>query len=128
MKKILFIDRDEDIRHFLSRCCETLSENKNLNIRIVASVQEAEGVLSKETFDGIVIDAVTPGANKILPFIKQVRNKKHNFPIIALVGFVDMILDDQLKKSLGDEQVTIVDKIQALHPENIAKLFELWSV
>ena len=120
----MFIDRDEDIRHYLSHS-ENLLENKDFKIQVAASVQEAEGILSKEAFDGIVIDAITPGANKILPFIKRVRNKKHDLPITALVGFVDMILDDQLKKSLRDERVTIVDKIQALHPGNIAKLFEL---
>ncbi len=122
MKNILFIDHDEDIRHYLSHS-EDLAQDKSLNIRIAASVQEAEEILGREMFDGIVIDAVTPGANKILPFIKRIRNAKNELPITALVGFVDMILDEQLKQSLKDEQVTVVDKIQAFRPENIIELF-----
>ena len=114
MKSILFIDHDEDIRHYLSHS-EDIAQDKGLHIRIASSVQEAEDLLGKEMFDGIVIDAVTPGANKIFPFIKRVRNLRNELPITALVGFVDMILD---------ERVTVVDKIQALRPENIMELFK----
>ena len=123
MKNFLFIDRDEDIRHYLCHY-EGLAEDKDLNVRVVASVQEAEEVFKQELFDGIVIDAITPGANKILPFIKYVRSEKNNLPITALVGFIDMILDDQLKQSLKDERVAIVDKIEALRPDNIMMLFK----
>lgn len=123
MKSILFIDHDEDIRHYLSHS-EDIAQDKGLNIRIASSVQEAEDLFGKEMFDGIVIDAVTPGANKIFPFIKRVRNLRSELPITALVGFVDMILDEQLKQNLKDERVTIVDKIQALRPENIMELFK----
>lgn len=118
----MFIDRDEDIRHYLSHS-EDLSRDKDLNVWIVASVQEAEEILGRDVFDGIIIDAVTPGANKILPFIKHVRSQSEALPITALVGFVDMILDDPLKQSLRNERVTIIDKIQALRPENIPMLF-----
>jgi DNA-binding NtrC family response regulator len=124
MKKFLFIDWDEDVRHYLSHS-EDLLQDKELNVRIAASAQEAEEILDREVFDGIIIDAVTPGANKILPFIKRVRRQREALPITALVGFVDMILDDQLKQSLRSERVTIKDKIQALRPENIPLLFKL---
>lgn len=123
MRNYLFIDRDEDIRHYLSHS-EDLLQGKDLKVRIAASVQEAEDILAREVFDGIIIDAVTPGANKILPFIKRVRSQREALPITALVGFVDMILDDQLKQALRGERVAIIDKIQALRPENISMLFK----
>lgn len=123
MRNILFIDRDEDIRHYLSHS-EDLAQDKGLNIRIAASIQEAEEMLRREMFEAVVIDAITPGANKILPFIKRIRAVKNELPITALVGFVDMILDEQLKQSLRGERVTVVDKIQALRPENIIELFK----
>ena len=83
----MFIDRDEDIRHYLSHS-EDLLQGKDLKVRIAASVQEAEDILAREVFDGIIIDAVTPGANKILPFIKRVRSQREALPITALVGYV----------------------------------------
>ncbi len=124
MRNFLFVDRDEDIRHYVSHC-EDLGQDKDLNIQVAASIQEAEGYLSREAFDGMIIDAITPGVNKILPFIRRLRNEENKLPITALVGFVDMILDEQLKQSLKDERVRIVDKIQALKPDNIQRLFNL---
>ena len=52
MRNFLFVDRDEDIRHYVSHC-EDLGQDKDLNIQVAASIQEAEGYLSREAFDGI---------------------------------------------------------------------------
>ena len=127
MKKILFIDQDEEIRDYLRDYVDSyagVAQNEEFNIRISATLVEAERLFDSEQFDGIVIDAIRPSQNKILPFIQKIRSKRPGFPIVAMVGFLDIVIDEKLKQSLTSESVKIVDKLKALQNDNIAALFK----
>ena len=125
MKNILFIDSDEsirdDVRDYIERNGDA-AQIQNLRVQILASFADAEKIFDGEKVDGIIIDAIRPSSNNILPFIQKTRIKKSDLPIIALVGFIDMIVDEKLKRDLKNEQVQIVDKLEAL--ANITNLLQ----
>ena len=123
MKIVLFIEKDKDI-------CDFISEYIQLNIaeyyhaRIASNLEEADEILRRETFDGVVLDALEPSAYTILDFVRKARHRDYRLPILALVGYHDMILNPALKENLQKSRVSIADKVNALKEENIFKLFE----
>lgn len=81
MPKILIVDDDDAIRQMLT----VLLEEETISVSGCAGGQEALKILEKERFSSIVVDIFLPDFNGI-DFIKTIRNKHINTPIIIITG------------------------------------------
>ena len=123
MKIILFIERDKDIRDFMADYVQMyLAEN--FHVRVVSDLDEADQILRRETFDGVIFDALEPSPRDILDFIRRARHRDYQLPMVALVGYHDMILNPMLKETLQKIRVSIIDKVNAFKNENIPRLLQ----
>ena len=123
MRTVLFVERDKDIREYVSEFAQDhLAEL--FQAHAVSSLNEAELILRRETFDGMILDAVHPGLTDLLAFVRDVRHRDFKLPIVALVAYSDMILNQRLKETLRQAGVSIANKIEALKDGNLSRLFQ----
>src|SRR3990167_1897805 len=122
-KSILFIDRDEDIRDYITS--SVLKKSLGIfNVHAVSTLAEAESALAAQTFGAIIMDTVAPSLDHVVAFIDKVQRQNSDVTIIAMAGFIDMILDDKLKEVLSKENVRIINKLDALKPGNLETVFK----
>ncbi|MSR77773.1 MAG: hypothetical protein EXS63_06055 [Candidatus Omnitrophica bacterium] len=123
MKMVLFIEQDQDIRDFM-RDDAKLHSILNIQVRVAAGLEEADKILKREAFDGVLFDALEPSMWDILDFVRAARHRDYRLPMVALVGYHDMILNPHLKETLQKAQVSITDKVNALKSENLSRLLQ----
>lgn len=93
-KQILIIDDSYELTRILHSAILTL--DKNLDVKVVPSAEEAMLLIHKVTFDLIISDIRLPGISgmELLPKIRA-RNKSVN--IILITGLTDMSLEDKAR-------------------------------
>lgn len=124
MKRILFIESDEDIRDLVADHIGRLA--KEFDLVVTESLPSGRQVFEKAGggFDALIIDGLLTPLADILVFVKEIRGLKKDLPAVVLVGYADMILDDQLKVTLKREKISLMNKLWALQPDHLPYLLE----
>lgn len=122
-RRILFVEQDDDVRGLVADHLTANGADK-FELCCVRSLAEASGELEAGRFDGVLIDGLGDSGEAILVFVGRARTTAPELSVIVLIGYADMILDGDLKDSLRKERVSIIDKLEALKPENILALCE----
>ncbi|MHB8135172.1 MAG: response regulator [Anaerolineaceae bacterium] len=93
-KSVLIVDDSFELTRVLQAAILTL--DKNLDVKVVPSAEEAMLMMAKTPFDLLITDIRLPGISgmELLPKIRA-RNKKVN--IILITGLTDLSLDDKAK-------------------------------
>jgi len=82
MEKILIIDDDEGLNHFLGR----FFRRKGYEVTICLSGEHAVGTVGEETFDLILLDYKMPGMNG-LDTLTRIRKGQVKTPIIIMTAY-----------------------------------------
>lgn len=123
MKRILFIESDEDIRDLVADHIGRHSTEYDLVV--TESLQSARQAFEKAGgFDALIIDGLLTRITDIITFVKEIRALQKEIPAVVLVGYADMILDDNLKNTLKREKISLMNKLHALQPEHLPYLLE----
>jgi DNA-binding response OmpR family regulator len=80
-KNILVIDDDDILRNALANGLR----KSDFDVITAASTEEATEIISKISFDAIVLDRMLPGADG-LSFLKQMRKEGNTTPVIMLTA------------------------------------------
>ncbi len=122
MKRILIVERDRDLRDSLEQLAQTCAAD--WQIEIAKGLTEAREILRRQLFDGIILDTINPHIRDIIDFVKDARHRDFNLPILALIAYSDVILNESLKEALKKERVSYANKIDAFRQEFFYKLLE----
>ncbi len=82
MEKVLIVDDDEGLIHFLSR----FFSKQGYDIKACTDGQSALDILAKEQFDLILLDYKMPGLNG-LDTLKEIRKSQVKTPIIIMTAY-----------------------------------------
>ena len=84
MKRVLIIDDEPDIREVLKEFCRILG----FEAVIADSGEKGLKLFRKDDFNLIISDLKMPDINGF-EFVKKVREKDKNIPIVICSGFID---------------------------------------
>lgn len=110
MGKILIIDDDVAVTNYLRIF---LMQNELSDATVINDSREVSGLLSRETFDVILLDMDMPEVGG-LDILNEVRDKKIETPVVVLTGVNDVELAvkavklgafDYLIKPVDDERL-----------------------
>lgn len=111
--RILFIEQDAEIRELAQGLFDQI-QAPAWEWASVKTMDEAVAHLKERGAAAILIDAIGFPLEKILSFVRTARSIQPEAKMTALVGFIDMILDDELKGLLAAEGVKVQDKLETL--------------
>ena len=88
MRKILIIDDDIAVTNYLR---VFLMQNELSDSTVINDSREVSGLLSRETFDVILLDMDMPEVGG-LDILKEIRDTKIETPVVVLTGVNDVEL------------------------------------
>ncbi len=88
MRKVLIIDDDVAVTNYLR---VFLMQNELSDATVINDSREVSGLLSRETFDVILLDMDMPEVGG-LDILNEVRDKKVETPVVVLTGVNDVEL------------------------------------
>ncbi|PKN87693.1 MAG: hypothetical protein CVU46_03610 [Chloroflexi bacterium HGW-Chloroflexi-8] len=120
-KSVLIVDDSYELTRVLQAAILTL--DKDLDVKVVPSAEEAMLMMAKTPFDLLITDIRLPGISgmELLPKIRA-RNKKVN--IILITGLTDLSLDDKAK-TMGANYFFRKPIEMSLFLETVASFLEL---
>ncbi len=122
MTRILFVERDRDIRDAAVEWGAALAPE--IELVAVKSLEEAADHSKREFLNGVILDAIHPHIRDVVNFVKDTRQRDASVPILALIAYSDVILNVKLKEMLLKERVSYANKLQVLTPELFKPLVE----
>lgn len=114
MTRILFVERDRDIRDAAAEWGAALGPDTEF--LVVKSLDEGTDHSKREFFSCVILDAIHPHIRDVVNFIKDTRQHDPGVPILALIAYSDVILNVKLKDTLVRERVSYANKLQVLTP------------
>ncbi len=124
MGKILYVDRDKDIRELVS---EVTGKDFKFELLGSENLEKAEDILKGEGISGMIIDEQISKQKELLDFIEKAKGRYPSLSIAVLFAAVDMVLESEFRDALKKQGVRVVAKTEALRYEKIGELLK-WCV